>query len=277
MGYAGNIGFNVRMGSTKINDQEMVGQRMLCSKQGYTSTTATANIVNEKKQRRIRNLRSGCLTMIYISLDRSSKLWRVVNFIQHHNHPLVTPSKKRYLPVNRVITPLLRTLFQSINTSNISSSDQYCVAVQEVGGFDHIQFTPFDLSNMRRNNRCNIIQRDADLLIELFKERKNKSSDFFFSFTRHEDGSVPTREGSRCASPNVQCNESRALASSFRWWSAWYLGLVRQDGQKQGTSDSGYGTSVLSSTKYWAMTLSLVEAFHATPTIACLRFQFKER
>ncbi|KMZ68649.1 hypothetical protein ZOSMA_234G00240 [Zostera marina] len=179
MGYAGNIGFNVRMRSTKINDQEMVGRRMFCSKQGYALTTATDNIVNEKKQRRIRNSCSGYLAMIYISLDRSSKLWRVVNFIQDHNHPLMTPSKKRYLPVNRVITPLSRALFQSLNTSNISPSDQYCVAAQEVGGFDHIQFTPSDLSNMRRDDRCNIIQRNADLLIELFEERKNKSSNFF--------------------------------------------------------------------------------------------------
>ncbi|KMZ75253.1 hypothetical protein ZOSMA_117G00710 [Zostera marina] len=175
MGYTGNIGFNVRMGSTKINDQEMVGRRMLCSKQGYAPSTAMANIVNEKKQRRIKFLRSGCLTMIYISLNRFTKLWRVVNFIQDHNHPLVTPSKKRYLLVNRVITPLSGALFQSLNTSNISPSDQYCVAAQEPGGFDHIQFTPSDLSNMRRDDRCNIIQRDADLLIELFEKRKNES------------------------------------------------------------------------------------------------------
>ncbi|KMZ71794.1 hypothetical protein ZOSMA_175G00370 [Zostera marina] len=187
MGYAGNIGFNVRMGSTKINDHEMVGRRMLCSKQRYASSTDTANNVNERKQRRIRNSRSGCLAMIYISLDRSTKLWRVVNFIEDHNHPLVTPSKRRYLPVNRVITPLSRALFQSPNTSNISPSDQYCVAAQEARGFDHMQYTPSDLSNMRRDDRCNIIQRDADLLIELFEERRNKSSDFF-SFTRHDNG-----------------------------------------------------------------------------------------
>ncbi|KMZ73197.1 hypothetical protein ZOSMA_151G00300 [Zostera marina] len=99
MGYAGNIGFNVRIGSTKINDQVMVGRRILCSKQGYALTTATDNIVNEKKHRRIRNSRSRCLSMIYISLNQSSNLWRVVNFIQDHNHPLVTPSKKRYLPI----------------------------------------------------------------------------------------------------------------------------------------------------------------------------------
>ncbi|KMZ73195.1 hypothetical protein ZOSMA_151G00270 [Zostera marina] len=194
MGYAGNIGFNVRMGSTKINDQEMVGRRMLCSKQGYVSSTTMANIVNEKKQRRIRNSHSCCLAMIYISLDRSIKLWRAVNFIQDHNHPLVTPSKKRYLLVNRVITPLSRALFQSLNISDISPSDQYCVAAQEAGGFDHIQFTPSDLSNMRRDDRCNIIQRNADLLIELFEERKNKSPDFFFSFTRHEDGTIHVGE-----------------------------------------------------------------------------------
>ncbi|KMZ70646.1 hypothetical protein ZOSMA_197G00190 [Zostera marina] len=187
MGYAGNIGVHVRMGSTKINDQEMVGQRMLCSKQGYAPSTATENIVNEKKQRRIKNSRSGCLAMIYISLDRSTQLWRVVNFIEDHNHPLVTPSKRRYLPLNRVITPLSRALFQSLNTSNISPSDQYCVVAQEAGGFDHIQFTPSNLSNMRRDDRCNIIQRDADLLIQLFVERRNKSFDFF-SFTRLDNG-----------------------------------------------------------------------------------------
>ncbi|KMZ58140.1 hypothetical protein ZOSMA_7G01710 [Zostera marina] len=188
MGYAGNIGFNVRMGSTKISDHEMVGRRMLYSKQGYAPLTDTTNNVIDRKHRRIRNSRSGCLAMIYISLDRSTRLWRVVNFIEDHNHPLVTPSKRRYLPVNRVITPLSRTLFQSLNTSNISPNDQYCVAAQEAGGFDHMQYTPSDLSNMRRDDRCNIIQRDADLLIELFEERRNKSSDFFFSFTRHDNG-----------------------------------------------------------------------------------------
>ncbi|KMZ69408.1 hypothetical protein ZOSMA_215G00430 [Zostera marina] len=170
MGYAGNIGFNVHMGSTKMNDHEMVGRRFLCSKQGYALSTDTANNVNERKHRRIRNSRSGCLAMIYISLDRSTRLWRVVNFIEDHNHPMVTPSKRRYLPVNRVITPLSRALFKSLNTSNISPSDQYCVAAQEAGGFDHMQYTPSDLSNMRCDDRCNIIQRDADLL-NYFKKK----------------------------------------------------------------------------------------------------------
>ncbi|KMZ57732.1 hypothetical protein ZOSMA_82G00440 [Zostera marina] len=61
MGYAGNIGFNIRMGSTKMNDHEMVGRRFLCSKQGYALSTDTGNNVNERKHRRIRNSRSGCL------------------------------------------------------------------------------------------------------------------------------------------------------------------------------------------------------------------------
>ncbi|KMZ58454.1 hypothetical protein ZOSMA_76G00090 [Zostera marina] len=178
MGYDGNYGFNVRMVSTKIVDREMIGRRMLCSKQGYAFSAATNDIVNERKHRRIRNSCSGCLAMIYISLDRPSNLWRVVNFIQDHNHPLMTPSKKRYLSVNRVITHLSRALFQSLNTSNISPNDQYCVAVQETGGFDYIQFIPSDLSNMRRDDRRNIIQRDADLLIERFEENQTKSFDF---------------------------------------------------------------------------------------------------
>ncbi|KMZ68026.1 hypothetical protein ZOSMA_24G00470 [Zostera marina] len=148
--------------------------------------------------------------MIYIYLDRSTRLWRVVNFIEDHNHPLMTPSKRRYLLVNRVITPLSRALFQSLNTSNISPSDQYCVAAQEAGGFDHMQYTPSDLSNVRRDDRCNIIQRDADLLIELFEERRNKSSDFFFSFTRHDNGMKTTQ----------QTRTSLPLLEHHRYWRA---------------------------------------------------------
>lgn len=90
--------------------------------------------------------------------------------------------------MNRVITPLLCAIFQSLNTSNIFPNDQYSVMMMEGGGFYSMTFTQSNFSNMRRDNRQNICGHNANLLIEHMNERRKKELDFYFSFTKHEDG-----------------------------------------------------------------------------------------
>lgn len=81
---------------------EMVVRRMLGSKQGYVDSVSTDDIVNKKKHRRIRNSRSGCLAMIYLISDYwTSKTWRVGNFIQDRNHPLIGKPIKDEIPTGK--------------------------------------------------------------------------------------------------------------------------------------------------------------------------------
>lgn len=65
-----------------------------------------------------------------------------------------------------------------MKTSNISPSDHCSMATMEAGGFDSMTFTPSDFSNMRRDDRLNICEHDADLLIEHMFERHKKGQSF---------------------------------------------------------------------------------------------------
>lgn len=38
--------------------------------------------------------------MIYVALDVSMCVWRVVSFIEEHNHKMIFPSKRQFLLVN---------------------------------------------------------------------------------------------------------------------------------------------------------------------------------
>ena len=56
-----------------------------------------------KCKRKIALTRVGCQAKIKVRLDRNYEKWVVVEFVEDHNHQLVSLSKLHYLPINRYI------------------------------------------------------------------------------------------------------------------------------------------------------------------------------
>lgn len=65
----------------------MVGQQMLCSKQGFQECMKALSL-----EHRIRDIQCGCEVMIYVSLDMNTMKWHIAKFVVGHNHLLVSAS-----------------------------------------------------------------------------------------------------------------------------------------------------------------------------------------
>lgn len=121
--YASRIGFDVRMGTTKVVLCILSQRRMVCTKQEFRLHGNVEDTVEPRKKRRLGNMRCGCEVLIYLVLDQVHGFWHVVMFVEQHNHEMVSLSKRHYLPVNRVISSLSKALFQSLSSSNIGPND----------------------------------------------------------------------------------------------------------------------------------------------------------
>ncbi|KMZ74049.1 hypothetical protein ZOSMA_136G00170 [Zostera marina] len=117
-----------------------------------------------------------------------SEVWIVKHIVLEHNHPLTTPSKVRFLPINRSISSTSRLLFQSLSEVNVPVSQQTAYFSSQVGGIEHMRCTQLDISNMCRNDRIDLKNYDIDLLVKEFESKKSVKPDFFYSIVKDSNG-----------------------------------------------------------------------------------------
>lgn len=86
----------MRMSLTKVVDGAMVGWHVLCLKEGVAQPMASSELLNNGKRHGVRNVKIGCKAMMYVALDTTTKIWRVAIYVDGHNHPFVSPCKRRY-------------------------------------------------------------------------------------------------------------------------------------------------------------------------------------
>ncbi|KMZ56422.1 hypothetical protein ZOSMA_95G00160 [Zostera marina] len=100
------MGFFVRLGSTNYKTSKddgkknLVMRRLLCSKEKIVDLLHPPKL---GKRRKNAVSRCGCCASIKIKREAMSEVWIVKNIVLEHNHPLTTPSKLRFLPINRSI------------------------------------------------------------------------------------------------------------------------------------------------------------------------------
>ncbi|KMZ65255.1 hypothetical protein ZOSMA_32G00390 [Zostera marina] len=72
-----------------------------------------------KRARKSHNTRAFYKAQIIFKFNVDLQHWKVHNFVKQHSHPLVTPTKRRFLRVNREITHACRGFIESLNSSHI--------------------------------------------------------------------------------------------------------------------------------------------------------------
>lgn len=60
----------------------------------------------------------------------------------------------------------------SLKASNVPLSEHFTIATTKCGGYDQMAFMQRDFSNMKHDDRMAVCERDVDLVIEKFDERK---------------------------------------------------------------------------------------------------------
>ncbi|KMZ75833.1 hypothetical protein ZOSMA_10G01010 [Zostera marina] len=144
-GYASKDGFSVRLGFTNYNTSKVDGKkllvmrRLLCSKLGKVGLLHPIKL---GKRRKNAVSRCGCCASIKIKREAMSEKWIVKNIILEHNHPLTTPSKVQFLPINRSISSTSILLFNSLSeVVNVPVSQQTAYFSSQVGEIEHMRCT----------------------------------------------------------------------------------------------------------------------------------------
>ncbi|KMZ65343.1 hypothetical protein ZOSMA_325G00010 [Zostera marina] len=189
--FASSTRFSVRLGSThNILDKQtghkiLVMKRLLCSKQGSPNLILPPTNGNRRKNG---VSRCGCLASIkFKRIDRSDQ-W-VTHFINlDHNHPFTTPTKIRYLPINRSISHTSKILFSSLADVNVPISQQTAYFSNELGGPENMSCMTLDINNMVRDDRIDLKNYDVDLIVEDFEMKKLENAQFFYDLVKDDAG-----------------------------------------------------------------------------------------
>ncbi|KMZ57426.1 hypothetical protein ZOSMA_86G00620 [Zostera marina] len=187
--FASFIGFSVRLGSTKnILDKEigqkiLVIKRLLCSKQGSpililppTNGTRRKNGVSK----------CGCLASIKFKRIGRSDNWVTDSVNFDHNHTFTTPSKIRYLPINRSISHTSKLLFSSLAEVNVPVSQQAAYFSNQLGGPQNMGCMTLNINNMVRDDHIDLKNYDVYLIVEEFEMKKLENRDFFYDLVKDD-------------------------------------------------------------------------------------------
>ncbi|KMZ75409.1 hypothetical protein ZOSMA_114G00060 [Zostera marina] len=163
----------------------LVMKRLLCSKQG--NPILIFPLTNDTR-RKNGVFRCGCLTSIKFKRIYRSDNWVTDSVNFDHNHPFTTPSKIRYLPINRSISHTSKLLFSSLAEVNVSISQQTAYFSNQLGGPQNMSCMTLDINNMVRDDRIDLKNYDVDLIVEEFEMKKLKNRNFFYDLVKDDQG-----------------------------------------------------------------------------------------
>ena len=187
--YARAIGFDVRIGQQKLDDNGLVQwKRYLCARQGYKQKKDDVPVdPSKKKVKRTRETRCGCEAYIYVKRNSEGK-YQISALYEDHNHDLVTPSKLHLLRSNRFVSEKTKTTLFNCHKASIGTSQAYRLLHVGAGGFEYVGCTKKDLQNYYSNFRNKIKDADAQMFIDQFGRLRELDPGFFFEYEVNNDG-----------------------------------------------------------------------------------------
>jgi hypothetical protein len=107
--YAHNIGFSIRIGHQRYDDNGVVQwKRFLCAREGYYVKRTKLNDPSDEMCR-TRETRCGCQAYIYVKRTSEGK-YEIAALYEGHNHAFVTLSKHHLLRSNRRVSEKAKTM-----------------------------------------------------------------------------------------------------------------------------------------------------------------------
>jgi hypothetical protein len=164
--YAHDIGFAVRIGQQKLDDNGLVQcKRYLCARQGFRSQKAKELMDPSKKVRHTRETRCGCEAYMYVKCDSEGK-YHIAALFEDHNHDLVTPSKLHLLRSKPLVSEKAKTTLFNCHKASIGTSQAFRLLQVGAVGFEYVGCTKKDLLNYYSDFRNKIKDVDAQMFID---------------------------------------------------------------------------------------------------------------
>jgi zinc finger SWIM domain-containing protein 3 len=157
--YAHEVGFSVRVGQHKKENDEILFKRYCCSREGYRQESVKKVSAESGKKRKSPNVmetRCGCEAHIVVKLD-SDKKYRIYSMVEAHSHGFVSPDKRHLLRSNRNVSERAKNTLFNCHKASIGTSQAYRLLHVSEGGFENVGCTKRDLQNyfsdLRKKNQ----------------------------------------------------------------------------------------------------------------------------
>ncbi|KAI8572784.1 hypothetical protein RHMOL_Rhmol01G0227500 [Rhododendron molle] len=138
----------------------------------------------KRRERSCSTAKCGCKAHMSILHDKWSGKWKVTDFDEKHNHPLVTPCKRTKMPSNRKMPKAVKDLTEVFHSEKIEITKVPSIFGGEIIGFDSR-----DCYNHLRNVRHKKLDRgDAQSVLDYFKNKQAENPQFFYALQCDEDG-----------------------------------------------------------------------------------------
>lgn len=191
--YGRLAGFDVRRETQRVRNGIVVHKYVVCSKSGSHESSISANSDNNSESshvsssvgctviKRRKTVTMKCVCNVKIMVKYDGKQHYVIDrFIEGHNHPMASDYGKQFLRVNRSMNAVQRKFVIDAAKSNIGGYRAHSLYKSMCGSYSDVGATAKDFQNWMRDVKLYIGKRDADLLIEKFRTKKETSDGVFF-------------------------------------------------------------------------------------------------
>uniref|UniRef100_A0A2N9ESW5 Uncharacterized protein n=1 Tax=Fagus sylvatica TaxID=28930 RepID=A0A2N9ESW5_FAGSY len=114
-----------------------------------------------------------------LSMDITDRKWRILSFIENHNHDL-SPSKSRHFAAFRHISTDTRRRLLINDNAGVRINSSIKSAIVEAGGYKNVTYNPKDVRNfLNKERRLKCKQGDGQALHDYFVRMQGKNSNFY--------------------------------------------------------------------------------------------------
>ncbi|GKA89263.1 FAR1-related sequence 5-like protein [Tanacetum coccineum] len=188
--------FSIRKSGLKRKKGEITHRYVWCNKAGKPRKTVETNTLIEddnddgkenenedgkqKKTRRSKSTLTDCKARIGLKGIVGTNAFKVFDFVENHNHPLIDASNMDLSRARRQLEFGEYLFIHRASLSNIGPQKAHRLRVALLGGFDKVRGMPIDWNNFRRGLNKFIGERDAQMLVDKMVKRQQHVPEFSF-------------------------------------------------------------------------------------------------
>lgn len=176
--YAKECGFTMRRDRENFKKGVLKYKLCVCNKQGESQTKGS-------KRRRLIS-RMGCKANVkFRRIDNGE--FEIYDFGEAHNHVMVTPETMSHLKAARDLNLVHKKMIMDNSRLNQGPVKTFRMFKEYVKGYRNVGASLEDFKNFSRDVKRYIKEYDAQMLIEIFMEKKAMCPSFYFDFDVDED------------------------------------------------------------------------------------------
>jgi zinc finger SWIM domain-containing protein 3 len=137
-----------------------------------------SSLVNDPSKKRS-TIKNSCEPGIKASMDITDQKWRILSFIENHNHDLSSSKSRHFAAFRHISTDTRRRLLINDN-AGVRVNSSIKSAIVEAGGYENVTYNQKDVRNFLDKERClKCREGDGQALHDYFVRMQGKNSNFY--------------------------------------------------------------------------------------------------